>query len=150
MGYTQWILVQEPDRTFRFVTLRRYARFHAGLATLPQIESGEVRTVEVTLEFHRRAVSEVLRLDHRRVPVLLDSGQRDPGFMEWEISLVPELLGLSSGTRADSARRRFAQRQLAGVRVWIPTAEEASAIANAVSRRSKRPLLGGEAAPAVR
>jgi len=43
MGYTQWMLVQQSDLTFRFVAERRYADFYAGRGTLPQARPAEVR-----------------------------------------------------------------------------------------------------------
>jgi hypothetical protein len=49
MGYTQWLLVQQSDLTFRFVTESRYGEFHAGRGSLPQVRPADVRTVEVML-----------------------------------------------------------------------------------------------------
>ena len=49
MGYTQWLLVQQSDLTFQFVTESRYGEFHAGRGSLPQVRPADVRTVEVML-----------------------------------------------------------------------------------------------------
>ena len=142
MGYTHWLLVQQSDLTFQFVTDSRYGEFHAGRGTLPQARSGEVRTVELVLHLERRAAEEVIHVDHRRFPVLA-SGRRDPASMESEMDLIRDIVGLDSPTRPKSARRRWATRQMECAYRWTPTAREAREIADLVSRRAKRPLLGG-------
>lgn len=142
MGYTQWILVQDSDLAFGFVPDRQYGAFHAGNLPLQQVRPGEVRTVEVVLHLENRLVSDVLRVDHMRFPVLAN-GVRDPAAMEWEMTLVAEILCAGSPTRREPATRRFVAPQGAGSFRWIPTASETKAIADAISRRGKRPLLGG-------
>ena len=142
MGYTQWILVQDSDLAFGFVPDRQYGGFHAGNLPLQQVRPGEVRTVEVVLYLENRFVSDVLRVDHLRFPVLAN-GVRDPAAMEWEMTLVAEILLAGSRTRAEPATRRLVAHQAAGSSRWIPTANETKAIADMISRRAKRPLLGG-------
>jgi len=142
MGYTQWILVQDSELAFGFVPDRLYGGFHAGSLPLQQVRPGEVRTVEVVLYLENRFVSDVLRVDHLRFPVLAN-GVRDPAAMEWERTLVAEIVLPGSPTRAEPATRRFVAHQVAGSFRWIPTASETKAIADAISRRAKRPLLGG-------
>ena len=142
MGYTQWLLVQQSDLAFRFVTESRYGEFHAGRGNLPQIWPGEVRTVGLILHLERRVVGEVIHVDHRRFPVL-PNGRRDPASMESEMDLIRDIVGLDSSTRPNSARRRWATRQMERMYRWTPTAREAREIADLVSRRAKRPLLGG-------
>ena len=140
MGYTQWMLVQESDVTFRFVGERRYGDFYAGRGTLPQVRPAEVRTVQVVLHLEQRAAGEVLHVEHRRFPVLAN-GRRDPASVESEMALIRDIVGSSSSTRPDSARRRWATRQIERTFRWTPTAREATEIADMVSRRAKRPLL---------
>lgn len=82
MGYTQWILAQHSDLTFRFVADSRYGNFHAARATLPQVEPGEVRIVELVLHLEEHAASEVIFVEYRRFPVLA-SGRRDPNAEMW-------------------------------------------------------------------
>jgi hypothetical protein len=142
MGYTQWMLVQQSDLTFRFVTERRYADFHAGRGTLPQVRPAEVRTVEVVLHLERRAAGEVIHVEHRRFPVLA-GGRRDPASMESELTLIRDIVGRNSSTRPNSARRRWATQQMERTFRWTPTAREAREIADVVSRRARQPLLGG-------
>lgn len=142
MGYTQWILVQDSSMAFGFVPDRQYGGFHAGNLPLRQVRPGEVRTVEVVLYLENRFVTDVLRVDHIRFPVLAN-GVRDPAAMEWELTLVADILLAGSSTRAEPAARRFAEHQVAGSFRWIPTASETKAIADMISRRAKRPLLGG-------
>lgn len=142
MGYTQWMLVQHSDLTFRFVTERRYGDFYAGRGTLPLVRPGEVRAVGVVLHLEQRAVGEVIHVEHRRFPVHA-SGRRDRASIESEWTLLRDIVGLSSSTRPGSARRRWATRQLERTFRWTPTAREAGEIADMVSRRAKRPLLGG-------
>jgi len=142
MGYTQWILVQDSDLAFGFVPDSQYEAFHAGNLPLQQVRPGEVRTVEVVLHLENRHVSDVLRVDHMRFPVLAN-GVRDPAAMEWEMTLVAEILFAGSPTRRGLATRRFVAPQGAGSFRWTPTASETKAIADAISRRGKRPLLGG-------
>ena len=142
MGYTQWLLVQQSDLTFRFVTERRYADFWAGRGTLPQAQPGEVRTVEVVLHLEQRTAGEVIHVDHRRYPVVAN-GRRDPASRESELALIRDIVGMSSSTRPESARRRWATRQIERTFRWTPTAREAKEIADLVSRRAKTPLLGG-------
>src|SRR5215831_17071939 len=113
MGYTQWILVQDSDLAFGFVPDRLYAGFHAGSLPLQQVRPGEVRTVEVVLYLENRFVSDVLRVDHLRFPVLAN-GVRDPAAMEWERTLVAEILLAGSPTRAEPATRRFVAHEGAG------------------------------------
>src|SRR4051812_3481953 len=84
MGYTQWMLVQQSDLAFRFVTESRYAEFHAGRGTLPQVRPAEVRTVEVVLHLERRTAGEVIHVEHRRFPVLA-SGRRERTSMQSEL-----------------------------------------------------------------
>jgi hypothetical protein len=142
MGYTQWILVQQPDLTFRFVADSRYGNFHAGRAGLPQVTPGEVRIVELILHLEKRFVSEVIFVEHRRFPVL-ESGLRDPASIDWEMTLVGEIMGAAAGAGPNSARRRWArQQQIVSFR-WTPTLDEERAIADAVSRRARQSLLGG-------
>jgi hypothetical protein len=142
MGYSQWTLVQDSDLAFGFLPDRRYAAFHAGNAPLPQARPGEVRTVEVLLYLEHRRVTDVLRLDHVRFTVLAD-GVRDPAAMEWELSLVAQISPGTPRVGPGSATRRFAERQIAGAFHWSPDAIERKAIADAISRRAKQPLLGG-------
>ena len=142
MGYTQWILVQQSDLAFGFVTDRRYADFHAGRGPLPQVRPAEVRTVEVVLHLERRTAGEVIHVDHRRFPVL-PNGRRDPASMESEMALIRDIVGIDSSPRPNSARRRWATRQMECAYRWTPTAREAREIADLVSRRAKRSLLGG-------
>jgi hypothetical protein len=142
MGYTQWILLQDSDLAFGFLPDRRYATFHAGNAPLPQVRPGEVRTVEVVLYLERRRVAYVLRVDHMRFPVL-STGVRDPGSLEWEMTLISHVSPGTPCAGPGSATRRLAERQIAGVFRWTPSASEMTAIADAISRRAKRPLLGG-------
>jgi hypothetical protein len=141
MGYTQWILLQDSDRAFGFLPNRRYSAFHAGNAPLPQVRPGEVRTVEVVLHLEHRCVTDVLRVDHMRFTVLTN-GVRDPAAMEWEFSLIAQISPGSPRVGPGSATRRFAERQMAGAFRWTPTASETRAIADTISRRAKRPLLG--------
>ena len=61
MGYTQWMLVQHLDLTFRFVSESRYAEFWFGRGTLPQVQPEAVRTVEVILHLEQRVAGEVIR-----------------------------------------------------------------------------------------
>lgn len=142
MGYTQWMLVQQSDLTFQFVTDRRYREFHAGRGILPQVRPAEVRTVEVVLHLERRAAAEVIHIDHRRFPVVA-SGRRDRASMEFELTLIRDIVGIHSSTRPDSARRRWAKRQIERTFRWTPTVREAGEIADMVSRRARRSLLGG-------
>jgi hypothetical protein len=142
MGYTQWNLVQDSDLAFGFLPDRRYAAFHAGNAPLSQVRPGEVRTVEVVLYLEHRRVTDVLRIDHVRYTVLTD-GVRDPAAMEWEFSLIAQMSPGTPRVGPGSAGRRFAERQMAGAFRWTPTASERKAIADTISRRAKRPLLGG-------
>jgi len=142
MGYTQWILVQDSDLAFGFLPERRYAAFHAGNAPLPHVRPGEVRSVEVLLHLEHRRVIDVLRVDHVRFTVLAN-GVRDPAAMEWEFSLIAQISPGSPRVGPGSAARRFAERQMASAFRWTPTASETKAIADASSRRAKRPLLGG-------
>jgi hypothetical protein len=142
MGYTQWMLVQQPDLTFQFVSARRYAEFHAGRGTLPQVRPGEVRTVELVLHLERRAPGEVIHVDHRRFPVLA-GGRRDRASIESEFALIRDIVGIHSSRRPDSARRRWAKRQMERTFRWTPTAPETREIADLVSRRARQPLLGG-------
>jgi len=142
LGYTQWILVQDSNLAFGFLPDRRYAAFHAGNAQLPQVRPGEVRTAEVLLRLENRRAIDVLRVDHVRFPVLAD-GARDPESMEWEISLIAQISPGSPRVGPGSATQRFAERQMAGAFRWTPSANETMAIADAISRRAKRPLLGG-------
>jgi hypothetical protein len=142
MGYTRWMLVQQPDLTFRFVTEGRYADFYAGRGTLPQVWPGEVRTTEVVLHLERRTMGEVIHVEHRRFPVLA-SGRRDRVSMESELALLHDIVGLGSSTRPGSATRRWATQQIERTFRWTPTARETREIADMVSRRAKRPLLGG-------
>jgi hypothetical protein len=142
MGYTQWMLVQQSDLTFRFVTDRCYGEFYAGRGTLPPVRPAEVRTVEVVLHLERRAAGEVIHVEHRRFPVLA-SGRRDRASMESELTLIRDIVGMNSSARPNSARRRWATQQIERTFRWTPTARETREIADMVSRRAKRPLLGG-------
>ena len=142
MGFTVWYLVRQADHSFRFVANTRYGDFHSGRSTLPEARPGEVLTVEVVLHLEQRAPGEVIHVEHRRFPVLA-SGRRDPASIEWEWALMCDVVGSTSSARPESARRRWATRQLSAAFQWTPTAVEARAIADAVSRRAKQPLLGG-------
>jgi hypothetical protein len=142
MGYTMWYLVQQPDHTFRFVSKTRYQDFHAGRSALPNACPGEVLTVELVLRLHQRAAVEVVRLEHRRFPVL-PNGRRDPASIDSEWALICAAVGGLLSPQPELPRRRWATRQSSGAFRWTPTADEARAIADVVSRRAKRPLLGG-------
>jgi hypothetical protein len=144
MGYTQWMLVQQPDLAFRFVSERRYAEFWTGRGVLPQAIAGEARTVEVVLHLEKRVAGEVIHVERRRFPVLA-SGRRDRASREFELTLIRDIVGLGSSTRPDSAGRRWATQQIERTFRWTPTTREAREIADMVSRRAKRPLLGGRA-----
>ena len=61
MGYTRWLLVQQSDLRFQFVSERRYEEFYGGYGTLPQAWPGEVLTVEVVLHLERDAPSRIRR-----------------------------------------------------------------------------------------
>ena len=93
------------------------------------------------LHLEHRCVTDVLRVDHMRFTVLTN-GVRDPAAMEWEFSLIAQISPGSPRVGPGSATRRFAERQMAGAFRWTPTASETGAIADAISRRAKRPLLG--------
>ena len=142
MGYTQWFLVQQPDGSFKFVSDGRYADFHAGGAALQQAKPGEVLTVEVVLHLERGVPGEVIFVEHRRFPVL-GSGRRDPESIHQEIVVIRETMGAAQSASPEPASLRWARRQRDTVFRWTPTATEARAIADAVSRRAKEPLLGG-------
>lgn len=135
MGYAQWILVQDSARNFRFVSDRGYKSFHAGSAPLPQVSPREVRVVDVLVHLEARIAARVHTLNHRRFAVL-DDGVRDPAEMEWEMALC----GMIPFT--GSARRRLIERHIAGAFRWVPSADDARAIADAVNRRARWPLLG--------
>ena len=143
MGFTQWFLVQQPDLTFRFVGEGRFISFRLGKATLPEVQFGEVRAVEVMLDLDDDLDPWLIHVEHRRFPVL-PSGYRDPASIEWELSLIRAVVGTPMTTRPGSPERRWATEQMANTFRWIPTADEARAIGDAVSRRAKRPLLGGK------
>ena len=142
MGFTHWLLVQLPDLTFRFVGGTRYVNFRIGKGTLPQVRPGEVRVVEVMLDLEDDADAEVIHVEYRRFPALA-SGLRDPASIEWEFDLIRAVVGMPSTAQAGSPERRWATRQTANAFRWTPIADEARAIGDAVSRRAKRPLLGG-------
>ena len=142
MGYTQWILVQQSDLTFRFVADSRYGNFRVGRAALPQVVPGEVRLVEVVLHLEDGVPAELLLVEHRRFPVL-ESGLRDPASIDWEMTLIREIMGAEACRRPELARRRWAKRQQSTAFRWRPTAREQMEIADAVSQRAKQPLLGG-------
>jgi hypothetical protein len=142
MGYTQWILVQQPGGLFKFVSDARYADFHAGGAPLEQAKPGEVLTVEVVLHLEDRVPGEVIFVEHRRFPVL-ENGRRDPESIHLELNLIRETMGAALSGAHEPASLRWARRQHQAVFRWTPTDDEDQAIADMVSRRAKQPLLGG-------
>jgi hypothetical protein len=111
MGYTQWLLVQHSDLTFRFVSERRYVDFWNGRGPLPQAHPGEVRTIEVVLHLEERRAGEVIHVEHHQFPVLA-TGRRDRASMESEMALIRDIVGSNSSTRPNLARRRWATRQI--------------------------------------
>jgi hypothetical protein len=142
MGCIHWIFVQLPDLTFQYVDEGRYVDFRMGKGTLPEVSPGEVRIVEVMLHLEGEAEPEVLHVEHRRYPGL-ENGLRDQASIEWEFDLSRAVVGMPMTTRSGSAERRWVTRQMASAFRWTPTLEEARALADAVSRKAKRPLLGG-------
>ena len=149
MGCTHWILVQLPDLTFQYVGEGRYVDFRTGKGALPEISPGEVRIVEVMLHLEEDAEPELIHVEYRRYPVL-ENGHRDPASIEWEFDLIRAVVGMPSNTRPGSPERRWASRQMASTFQWTPTPDEARAIGDAVSRKAKRPLLGGRPLRLVR
>ena len=142
MGYTQWLLVQQSDGSFKFVSDARYADFHAGRTALQQAKPGEVLTVEVVLHLEDRVPGEVIFVEHRRFPVL-ENGHRDPASIEWELNLIRETMSAALCESREPATLRWARRQHAAAFRWTPTESESQLIADMVSRRAKQPLLGG-------
>jgi hypothetical protein len=142
MAYTRWLLVQQPDLGFRFVTRARYGDFHSGRVALPQVRPGEVRTVEVVLRREQRAVAEVIHAEHRLFPVL-PSGHRDPASVESEMRHLQDIVDIDSSTRPGAERGQWAAGQLARTFRWTPTDREAREIADLVSARAEGRSLGG-------
>ena len=142
MGFTHWIFVQLPDFTFHYVGEARYVDFRTGKGTLPEVWRGEVRLVEVMLDLDDNLEPWPIHVEYRRYPVL-ENGHRDQASIEWEFDLIRAVVGMPSTTRPGSPKRRWASRQMAGTFQWTPTPDEARAIGDAVSRKAKRPVLGG-------
>jgi hypothetical protein len=142
MAYNHWFLVQRSDCSFRFVGEGRFVNFRLGKGKLPEVRSGEVRVVDVVLDLEDDLDAWLIHVEYRRFPVLA-SGYRDPASIEWEWSLVRAVVGTRATTQPGSPERQLATRQTAQTFRWKPTADEVRAIGDAISRRAKRPLLGG-------
>jgi hypothetical protein len=142
MGFTHWIFVQRPDLTFKYVGEVRYVDFRTGKGTLPEVQPGEVRLVEVMLDLDDDLDAWLIHVEYRRYPVRED-GHRDPASIKWEFDLIRAVVGTPSTTKPGSPERRLATRQMASTFQWTPTPDEARAIGDAVSRKAKRAVLGG-------
>ena len=142
MGFTHWLVIQQADLTFRFVSEARYVEFWNGRGALPQMQPGEVRVVQIALHLEQPAASEVLHVEYRRFPVAA-SGRRDEASTNSEMGLVRDVMGLSDATVADAARRQWAKQQIECNYRWTPTVTEEKEIADMVSRRARQSLLGG-------
>jgi hypothetical protein len=74
---------------------------------------------------------------------VLASGLRDPASIEWEHSLIRAIVGHPMSAEPGSPEHRLAGRQTDQTFRWTPTGDEARAIADTISRKAKRPVLGG-------
>jgi hypothetical protein len=142
MGFTHWFFVQLPNLTFRYVGEGRFINFCLGKIALPEARGGEVRVVELMLDLDDDLDAWLIHVEFRRYPVLA-SGLRDPASIEWEWSLIRAVVGHPMTTQPGSPEHRLAQRQTDQTFRWTPTDDEARAIADTVSRKAKRPVLGG-------
>jgi len=142
MGFTHWFFVQLPDLTWRYVGEGRYNEFWLGRTTLPQVQPGEVRLVEVMLDLQDDLDAWLIHVEYRRYPVL-ETGQREAESMELEGKLIQTIMGMRSTVPTGSPEYEWAKKQTANTFRWTPNADEARAIGDVVSRKAKRPVLGG-------
>jgi hypothetical protein len=120
----------------------RYVDFRTGKGTLPEVSPGEVRLVEVMLDLDDDLDPWLIHVEYHRYPVL-ENGHRDQASIKWEFDLIRAVVGMPSTTQPASPERRLASRQLASTFEWTPTPDEVRALADVVSRKAKRPVLGG-------